>query len=1031
MTVLISVAFAVTPVTDATTDDVTDSVNSDNTIVASVGEIQFTTLQQAIDETSGNIKIKLENNVSRNSPTNPTSVWTMLTIPQDRTVTLDLNGFTIDADLHTDSNTYENAQVVRNEGTLVIKDSSENHTGTISSDVAYGCTATLRNQNGTMTIDSGNIICNGGNAIRNQNGLLTINGGTVSTTGLFGTFDNGTSAIHNRGDVVINNGNITTENQAPVWYGLGSDDSTTKIYGGTFNSTNTGVDIQGNDGTVEVMGGKFHVDPSNYLRAGYFLSVEDGYYVISTPESSVTVHDSTSLINAVENAQGTTGITISGDITLSQNLTIPENAYVHINEGSTLSLADSVLTLNGFLINDGYLDVSHIGDGFLNNLYRYMEQSGSVIGLMEPNDDDVYEIGTPAELQLMHFVMLYNCDEQGIFSKDILLTDDIDLDGYNFLPLGYDANVAFGGTFMGDGKTIFNLSVDIAYGYLGLFSVLDSATVENLSLNNITMVTQTGVMGSLAGGAFGGGNFTDISISGTYTNAGSYYCGGWIGFLRGTEGDTFNFLNCHNDVDVTGYFNVGAFWGSSSGSKAFVTLIDCSNSGDIRATGGTVGLVGGFVSGSGVTYNFHNSEDCGIYVNNVEQTISTPLKNAVDKTMESIVAISVNENGMVPYDSIADAVNNAPANILTTITIQTNVSEDVVVTSRKNITLDLNGNTITNASGHTITVQDGATFTITGDGTVDNLTHQKAAVYNLGTFTLVSGTLTRSKEAGISPSDNGGNSWYVVDNHGTMVVKGGTIEADGDYSSLIRNIGTSDDDRASLTIEGGFVSNRFNTVKNDDYGDLTITGGTIESERQAVQNWADAVILGGTMNGEVHTYTYQDMAASLTVDRNAVINGNLCAIEYILSGGSLDSITDPTVNIKGGTINGTLSTMSYDADTETYETLEGGETGEYAWFDVSGGTFTAAVEDRFVTDGTILVPNDDGYYGTITTDKALIRDSGTTIAPIVTDSSSYVLTSSGPHTDVTVTIQFRDGTIVINGNFQKGAYTVVLEDVLP
>ncbi len=379
------------------------------------------------------------------------------------------------------------------------------------------------------------------------------------------------------------------------------------------------------------------------------------------------------------------------------------------------------------------------------------------------------------------------------------------------------------------------------------------------------------------------------------------------------------------------------------------------------------------------------------------------------------------------YSSLATAV--AEADDGDVITLIENTTESITIPSGKNIILDLGTFTITNETGkHTITIESGANLTIIGTGTVDNVSHSCGAVVNNGTFTLVSGTLTRSEEAGSSPSDSGGNSWYVVDNHGTMVVKGGTIEADGDFSSLIRNIGTSDNDRASLTIEDGFVSNKFNTVKNDDYGDLTITGGTIESERQAVQNWADAEILGGTMNGEVHTYTYQDVAASLTVDGNAVINGNLCAIEYILSGESLDSTTDPTINIKGGTINGTLSTMSYDAGTKTYETLEGGETWEYAWFDVSGGTFTKAVEDRFVADGTILVPNENGSYGTITTEDALIQNSGTTIAPIVTDDSSYVLTSSGPHDDVTVTIQFPDGTIVINGDFQKGAYTVILED---
>ena len=402
-----------------------------------------------------------------------------------------------------------------------------------------------------------------------------------------------------------------------------------------------------------------------------------------------------------------------------------------------------------------------------------------------------------------------------------------------------------------------------------------------------------------------------------------------------------------------------------------------------------------------------------------------------DRTVSDTGGVSL-EGGVAKikdkeYPSLTAAIDEA--NDGDTISLIKDTTESITILSGKNIIIDLGTFTLTNETDkHTITIESGASLTIVGTGTVDNVSHSCGAVVNNGTFVLESGTLTRSEESGKSPSDNGGNSWYVVDNHGTMVVKGGTIEANGDYSSLIRNIGASENDRASLTIKDGLISNRFNTVKNDDYGDLTITGGTIESERQAVQNWSDAEIVGGTMNGNVHTYTYQDKAASLTIDGNAMINGNLCAIEYILEDESLDSTTDPTVNIKGGTINGTLTTMSYDDGTKTYEALEGGEAGEYAWFEVSGGTFNATIEDRFIADGTIIVPNDDDTYGTITSEEALIKDSGEITTPIVSDGPTYVLTSSGSYNDVTVTIQFPDGIIIINGDFQKGAYTVVLED---
>ena len=115
----------------------------------------------------------------------------------------------------------------------------------------------------------------------------------------------------------------------------------------------------------------------------------------------------------------------------------------------------------------------------------------------------------------------------------------------------------------------------------------------------------------------------------------------------------------------------------------------------------------------------------------------------------------------------------------TTLTTGNYVLEgDVTLTSGKveannKVTLNLNGKKLTNQAGaNTIEVAAGGTLTIEGPGTVDNVSHQKAAV-NSGTVVLNGGTYTRSQENGTSAENSGSNSYYTILNHGTMTINEG------------------------------------------------------------------------------------------------------------------------------------------------------------------------------------------------------------------------------------------------------------------
>ena len=278
---------------------------------------------------------------------------------------------------------------------------------------------------------------------------------------------------------------------------------------------------------------------------------------------------------------------------------------------------------------------------------------------------------------------------------------------------------------------------------------------------------------------------------------------------------------------------------------------------------------------------------------------NTPVKITVEGNSEILGRIEVNdsdnksENTLTvkggSFSDVATAVKYAENNA--TIKVAQDTTSDVVVPADKTITLDLNGNKLTNKTNHTIL--NNGTLTITGTGTVDNVTHQKAALYNKGTATVEGGTYTRSAEASTSATNSGNNSYYVIDNYGTLTINKGTFKFSdtnaGAFSSLIHNgwydgsKNTSGQNAVMTINDGNFTQGTGGkiTVKNDDYGELEIKGGVFsqpQSNYYCVYNYNIAKISGGTINGYVgneyaSTTTYDK--GLLEISNEAVINGDI------------------------------------------------------------------------------------------------------------------------------------------------------------
>ena len=312
---------------------------------------------------------------------------------------------------------------------------------------------------------------------------------------------------------------------------------------------------------------------------------------------------------------------------------------------------------------------------------------------------------------------------------------------------------------------------------------------------------------------------------------------------------------------------------------------------------------------------------------------------------------------MLPVMAMADEVSDKTA--LETavaaggeVTLGDNITASITIPAGKTVTLNLNGYKLTNdADKDTIYVEMGGTLIINGTGTVDNVSHGRAAIFNNGTVTLNGGTYTRSAEAGTGKDGENsanGNSWYTICNHGIMTVYAGvTVENKGTFSSLFENgyqsytgstgersnyVDGTNQAAPSLTINGGTFKGGKITIKNDDGGTLVINDGTFTNTwNRVVFNANEATINGGTFN---------------TTEEGAM------AVDTIGGG----DVNKGLLTIAGGTFNGKVTKDAYSTVT------------------VSGGTFKKGVDESYIVDGkkldtngnvvpesiTIIVPSEGG-----------------------------------------------------------------------
>ena len=404
--------------------------------------------------------------------------------------------------------------------------------------------------------------------------------------------------------------------------------------------------------------------------------------------------------------------------------------------------------------------------------------------------------------------------------------------------------------------------------------------------------------------AASGGTGTVNVYGGSFTseNYGLYIfsSGGTINVYDGTFKAGEEKAVVKADLDLNSYpaatANINIYGGDFTGK------IDIADKEEVH-----VEITGGTFADTGLT-----KEAFSAYT--AEGTVVTEGPDGTFTVKELDETNGVAEVGGRYYASLQKAVDNAGKG--ETVTLLQDTAEDIVIPEGAELTLNLNGKTLTNHEDHTITNK--GTLTITGGGTVDNVTHARAAIQNEpgGNVVLNGGAYTRSKENGQNAEASGGNSYYNIVNHGTMEINSGvSVMQNGQFSSMIENgwyngSQNTGGKNSVLTINGGTFSGGLNTIKNDDYGELVINDGTFTSMSQAAfLNWNVATVNGGTFDAA---------GASNGVILNGYIDGTMDQGKLTINGGTFNAgektvITtmgggthSGDIEITGGTLNGSI-----------------------------------------------------------------------------------------------------------------------------
>ena len=270
------------------------------------------------------------------------------------------------------------------------------------------------------------------------------------------------------------------------------------------------------------------------------------------------------------------------------------------------------------------------------------------------------------------------------------------------------------------------------------------------------------------------------------------------------------------------------------------------------------------------------SIDLGISVASTQDTVE---KDSFDNTYDKDAVYPI-----VAMDTLQELINNAAEPV--SAKLEGNIAGSLTVPQDKNITLDLNGFTLTGGDSHailnrgTLCIKDSS-----GNGKIVASKANTSALRNAAVCVIEGGTFTRAAGEG--------NKWHTVENFGTMTFNGGKVIAeDGQSFAIVNgwNYINPGEQKATMTINnidmkagpngfkncaGGTLTMNDGTLhctgywglSNDSTGVATINGGKITSDSYiAISNGgAKMEINGGTFSGPQGSLYVQTYAKDTVV----------------------------------------------------------------------------------------------------------------------------------------------------------------------
>ena len=902
---MVPVAYAI----DGTVDTGEGST-SNKKVVAEVGQTSYATLAEAITAAEDDATVTLLADVSEDVTITKSITLDLgdktLTNTSAGKATISVTGGTVTVKNGTviGGASYYNIEVTKNSNADLIL---ENVTAT-----AGNTGSSMIDNWGTLTIESGTYT-GGLDVVKSEEGsMLNIHGGkftlNYSTDGYTGVILNYGTATITDGEFIQNatSGGRWDHPQVVATGVVEGYPAITKITGGTFTNNMSGEGIfrgigNGTYDNFEVSGGTFNEKVSDDYCADGFIPTKnaDGTYGVKEGKYVAQIGSKKyeTLADAIRLAAKGKTVKLLADTDITSNgLTIAKGKSIKLDlSGHSLKAAntnDGNIKVCGKLTLTDSTDTAKNGTGrgkvYTETSYSYGSQDKVLIAAIDG--------GT--------FIM-----ESGLIDAASFTTDNANKGQFavSVQNENSDATVIINGGHIkagwyavaGNGQdSTFNGNITVNGGILE--STADYAIYHPHT--GTTTINGGTVYGAAGGVSLNRGKL--VVNGGTITSKGTGTTGDWG---DGTGKQDAAAINVNAKYEET---SVEIKGGTITAEKDAILLTNGKN-GTIAVSGGTFSskvlpeyCADGFVP-----------------------------KNNGNGTYGVEVDTSVAEVNGVKYKTLQAAVDAATRNA--TVKLLADTRENVTI-STPYVTLDLNGHTLNGSTG-----ERKPALTITARMTVKDSSEAQT------------GTIMREDTA----ENSGVSSHYVIDvqGGGWLTFESGTVKNDSGAggtkgASLVR---VGDDSVAKypgLNIKGGTFTQDNCIVIKVDRGDLFLNGGTLNcANSYAVENWHRATIKGGTVNGNVSSWTYSSGLNSELTINGGTVNGNVESVSYDGAEGKLAKVA-----ITGGTVNGTLSTKRYGE--------EAAPSKDMATIEVTGGTFSSD-PTKYVVEDSAVTNNSDGTFG--------------------------------------------------------------------